>query len=130
MTQNLLSLQIRMIGGAHQGTRSYLSKPHGLGFFFQRFKLIRTHEAGYGQVMGAGLQVLPQSQHVAVMGAQIVHYRFHLFQGLAQSQHQAGFGGYVWMGGFEPPDKIQGPGIVGTGPSLFVETGDGLCAMW
>ena len=55
MTQNLLSLQIRMIGGAHQGTRSYLSKPHGLGFFFQRFKLIRTHEAGYGQVMGAGL---------------------------------------------------------------------------
>ena len=55
------------------------------------------------------------------MRAQVVQHRLHLGVGLAQTQHEPGFGGHTGMTRREVAQQCQRPRVVGTGSCLAVE---------
>ena len=59
------------------------------------------HIASDGQVVAARHQVLPDSQHVDIVRAQVAHHLKNFFISFTETHHQAGLGRYVWAQGFE-----------------------------
>ena len=58
----------------------------------QAFEFGRVHISLHGQVMFAGLQVLPEGEHVDIMLAQVGHHSLDFADFLTQSEHEAGLG--------------------------------------
>ena len=81
-----------MIGRSHKWAAGNLIKPEGFGKFLKRIKLGRMHKSLNLQVVFAGLEVLPQGNHVYPMRLEISQHLLHFIQGLAQAQHQSGLG--------------------------------------
>ncbi len=76
-------------------------------------------------VVRGRLQVLADGDHVDVMGTQIAERLLHLFHGFAQTEHDAGFGRYPRIVGFELLQQGQGPLVVGSGTYIWVQIGHG-----
>ena len=80
-----------MVGRADHGAGCHVAEAHGLAFDAQRVEFVGVHVAGDRQVMGTGLQVLPQGQHLDLVGAQILRGDAPQdgMSGLAGMAHQA-----------------------------------------
>mmetsp|Transcript_8968 Transcript_8968/g.19824 ORF Transcript_8968/g.19824 Transcript_8968/m.19824 type:complete len:367 (+) Transcript_8968:269-1369(+) len=87
-----------LVAAADQRSAGHVSKAHLLSqqsIFVEDLRLDVLH---HRQMFFGGTQILAESDHVHVHGAQILHGLYHLLLRLAQPQHDAGLGVYSRIG--------------------------------
>ncbi len=81
------SLLISVVRRAYHRSTGNLAEPELVTDFAQGLELVRMHKAVNRKVVLAGLQVLPQGEHINIMRSQIHHDPFNLRNGFTQPEH-------------------------------------------
>lgn len=113
-----LQMPLRMIRRPHQRRALHKSKAFGQAHLLILGELIGMHIFGHFQVHFSRLQVLADGQHVAAVGQQVVHGLEDLLVGLAQANHDAGFGALTVV--FGALDLLQAAVVFGLGAHLAI----------
>ena len=120
-----LCLAVCMVAGTYQGAYGCVAKAHVSGLLFKHPKGVGVHVTFNGQVAAAGRQVLPDSEHVDLVGAHIAHHFQYFLVCFAQADHQAAFGGDMREPCLEFLEQIQAEGIVCTRARLAIQAWHG-----
>ena len=98
---------VGVVGTAGQRTRRDKPKAFGAGEGSVFGELVRRDEGLDCGVLDGGLQVLADGQEVDIGDAQVVHDLHELGAGLAETDHQAGFGEYFRCPAFDLIEQAQ-----------------------
>ena len=91
----------------------------------QRLEFVGRPVAHHRVVVGAGLQVLADGDHVDIVRAQVAQGAFDLFHGFAEAEHDAALGRHVGMLGLELLQQGQRPLVIGARADVAVQIGHG-----
>ena len=89
MLQGFPGLLVGMVGRSHHGPAGNVGKTQFIAQFTEAIKFIRVYITVQWQMVRAGLQLLSERQHIAVMRAQVAHHLFHFPDCLPDTQHQS-----------------------------------------
>src|SRR5258706_1712645 len=116
-----MRLLVGVVRGAHERPDGGVLEAHRRRFLPEQGENGGLDIALDRQVMRRGLQVLADGQHVDIVRAQIAHYREDFGIGLAEADHQAGFGRYARIKALELLQQRERVPIVAARPRLLVE---------
>ena len=101
-----MRLLISMVRAAHHRTRCCVQESHLASFFRIHLERVWMYIAAHWQVATGRLQVLTNGQHGNSVGAQVAQDLQNFLIGLAQPDHEAGFGRYRGMHGLEALQQV------------------------
>ena len=81
-----------MVTGADQGAGFDVAEAHAKRFGFELGELARSVEAGHGEMVAGGTQILADGEDVATASGQIAEDLEQLGSFFAEADHDAGFG--------------------------------------
>src|ERR1035437_3506167 len=85
-------LFVGVVAGADQGAGFDVAEAHAEGFGFEIGEFARGVEAGHGQMVARGAQILADGEDVAADRGEVAEDGKQLDGFLAESDHDAGFG--------------------------------------
>ena len=115
---------VGVIGAAGQGGGGDHQKAFAAGEGGVVGELFRGGEAVDGGVLDRGLEVLTEGEEVDVRDAEVVHDLADLGAGLAEADHEAGFGEDGGVEAFDLVEQAEGLEVAGAGSDGGIEAGD------
>ena len=116
---------VGVIGAAHEGTGFDVGEAEGGSGGAVFGELLGWDVAQDGEVFGRGAEVLAEGEDVDLGGAEVAHDGLHFVHGLAEAEHEAGFGGDVGAEALGISQHVEGTFVGGAEADLAVEAGDG-----
>src|SRR4029453_5191651 len=119
-------LFVGVIRRAYQRADGGVAESECVGLALKHGECVRMHVTRYRQMAGAGLEILPDGEHLDLVRAHVAHDRENLLVGFAEAHHQAGLGRNLREALLELLQQLERMPIVRARPGLLVEARHGL----